>query len=105
MRAPERVKEAVGERHPAAELTIVLECLDAASETTSRRVARVLEPDADDVLVFYQDCAEREFGRGTKVPRVLVELAAAALICLDPGHGTAPGVGRSSSRSGRARSS
>jgi N-acetylmuramoyl-L-alanine amidase len=33
-------------------------------------------------------------GRVDTVPPVLPELAAAALICLDPGHGTAPDVGR-----------
>ena len=56
-------------------------------------------PDGDGLLIFCSECSRRELGDDRRRHErygggVLAEVAAAALICLDPGHGTAPEIGR-----------
>ena len=51
--------------NPPPNVTIVLECLECgARDDVAKGWRAYLEPDADNVLVFCPDCAEREFGSG-----------------------------------------
>ena len=63
---PPACKEAVREsNNPPPNVTIVLECLECGVRDDIAKGWRAyLEPDADGVLVFCADCAEREFGSG-----------------------------------------
>jgi hypothetical protein len=51
--------------NPPPNVTIMLECLECGVRDDIAKGWRAyLEPEADGVLVFCPDCAEREFGSG-----------------------------------------
>jgi hypothetical protein len=65
VRAPERSRRPSVSNTPPPNVTIVLECLECGERDDLAKGWRAyLEPDADNVLVFCPDCAEREFGSG-----------------------------------------
>ena len=81
--------------NPPPNVTIVLECLECGGGTTSPRDgARISSPTPTVCSSSALPAQRGSSAAGTSYRGpVLAEVAAAALICLDPGHGTAPGIG------------
>ena len=93
-------KEARCRRTTSRSVITVLECLECGARDEAAEGWRAyLEPDGDGLLDLLRRVrparvrrlrgGHERYGGG-----VLAEVAAAALICLDPGHGTAPEIGR-----------